>query len=95
MASLAFENVMMEHFDIDDTNTRKTLLSIDEADQNRVLDSLTSKLYQSIMDKVYDIDFNGVEETKGDITKLQNYEEMFWLIFYNHQYLQIHNHQVS
>ena len=92
MASLAFENVMMEHFDIDDTNTRKTLLSIDEADQNRVLDSLTSKLYQSIMDKVYDIDFNGVEETRGDITKLQNYEEMLECINIIKSIL-IENHQ--
>ncbi len=92
MASLAFENVMMEHFDIDDTNTRKTLLSIDEADQNRVLDSLTSKLYQSIMDKVYDIDFGGVEETKGDITKLQNYEQMLECINVIKSIL-IENHQ--
>lgn len=76
MVSIAFENVITEHFDVTDDYTRKTLLSIDEADQSKVLDSLTSKLYQSIMDKVYDIDFNGVEETKGDITKLQNYETM-------------------
>lgn len=76
MASLAFERVMTEHFDILDNNTRKTLLSIDEADQNKVIDSLTSKLYQHIMDRVYDIDFRGVEETKGDITRIQNYEQL-------------------
>lgn len=76
MVSIAFENVIQENFDVTDDITRKTLLSIDEADQNKVLDSLTSKLYQSIMDKVYDIDFGGVEETCGDITKLQNYDTM-------------------
>lgn len=56
MASLAFEKVISEHFDIGDSYTRKTLLAIDEADSNKVLDSLTSKLYQAIMDKVDDID---------------------------------------
>lgn len=76
MASLVFERVIAENFDVTDDYTRKTLLAIDEADQNKVLDSLTSKLYQSIMDKVEDIDFSGVEETKGDITTLQNYEQM-------------------
>ena len=76
MASLAFERVISENFDIEDDYTRKTLLAIDEADQNKVLDSLTSKLYKSIMDKVYDIDFSGVTETKGDITTLQNYDQM-------------------
>ena len=76
VASLAFERVISENFDIEDDYTRKTLLAIDEADQNKVLDSLTSKLYKSIMDKVYDIDFSGVTETKGDITTLQNYDQM-------------------
>lgn len=76
MASLAFEKVIREHFDMSDRYTLKTLLTIDEADQNAVLDGLTSKLYQSIMDKVYDIDFGGVEYTKGDITKVENYEQM-------------------
>lgn len=76
MASKLFEDVMLEYFDMQDDITRKTLLAIDEADQNKTLDSLTSQLYQQIMDKVSDIDFHGVIETKGDITKLQNYEQM-------------------
>ena len=44
MASRIYEDIMMEHFDINDDYTRKTLLSINEADQNKVLESLTSKL---------------------------------------------------
>ena len=57
MVSRIYESIIQENFDIQDTITRKTLLTIDEADQTKVLDSLTSKLYQSIMDKVDDIDF--------------------------------------
>lgn len=76
MASRIFEDIMMEHFDVHDDLTRSTLLSINEADQNKVLESLTSKLYQSIMDKVDDIDFGSIPDSKGDITKIQNYEQI-------------------
>lgn len=76
MVSRIYESIIQENFDIQDTVTRKTLLTIDEADQTKVLDSLTSKLYQSIMDKVDDIDFGSIPESKGDITAIQNYDQM-------------------
>lgn len=76
MVSKAYENIISEHFDISDDYTRHTLLTIDEADQNRVMESLTSKLYQSIMDKVDDIDFGSIPDSKGDITQIQNYDNL-------------------
>lgn len=76
MVSKAYEGVITEHFDIFDDKTRRTLLNINESDQNRVLESLTSKLYKSIMDKVDDIDFGSIPETKGDITQLENYDNL-------------------
>lgn len=76
MASRVYEEIMMEHFDVNDDYTRKTLLAIDEADQNKVLESLTSKLYQSIMDKVDDIDFGSIPDSKGDITQVENYDKL-------------------
>jgi hypothetical protein len=74
MVSKAYESIISEYFDITDRNTRHTLISIDENDQNKVLESLTSKLYQSIMDKVDDIDFGSIPNSKGDITQIQNYD---------------------
>ena len=71
-----FTRVMNEYFDVTDDKTRLTLLAIDEADQNKVMVSLTSKLYDSIMDKVDDIDFGEIPDTKGDITKLSNYTKL-------------------
>ena len=47
----------MEFFDITDTETRKVLLAVNEADQNKVLVSLTSKLYDNVVDRIDDIDF--------------------------------------
>lgn len=76
MVSKAYETVVTEHFDILDDRTRFTLLNINESDQNKVLESLTSRLYKSIMDKVDDIDFGSIPETKGDMTQLENYDNL-------------------
>ena len=65
-----------EYFDISDRFTRKALLTLNEADQNTVLVALTSKLYDSIVNKVDEIDFGDIPNTKGDITKLPNYEKI-------------------
>ena len=42
--SVYFEKVMNECFDITDSKTRKTLLSLNEAGQERVLISLSNNL---------------------------------------------------
>ena len=55
-----YNEIIKEHFDIMDNDTRKILVSIDEADQNQVLGNLATKLYDSIVKKVTDIDFIAV-----------------------------------
>ena len=55
-----FNDVITEHFDIHDNKTRKVLLALDETDQSSVLNSLTSKLYDNIVEKVDDIDFGDI-----------------------------------
>lgn len=72
----AFSKAMNEHFDITDNNTRKVLLAVNEADQEKILTSLTSKLYDNIMDKFDDIDFGEIPQSKGDITKVPNYDKI-------------------
>lgn len=71
-----YTQAMNEYFDITDTETRKMLLAVNEADQNKVLVSLTSKLYDNVVDKVDDIDFGEIEMTKGDIEKLPNFNTL-------------------
>lgn len=71
-----FTRAMNEYFDITDTETRKVLLAVNENDQNKVLVSLTSKLYDNVVDKVDDIDFGEIELTKGDIEKLPNFNTL-------------------
>ena len=71
----AFQEAM-KSFDITDKMTRAVLLSVNEADQNAVMTSLANKLYQHIVDKVDDIDFGTIPLSKGDITKIDNYDKL-------------------
>lgn len=86
-----FTEAMDKYFDTDDTMTRNVLLSVNEADQNIVLNSLANKLYENIRDKVDDIDFGTIPESKGDITKIDNYEELVQCIDTISQILQSYN----
>jgi len=74
--SKEFTTAVHEYFDIHDIETRKILLAVNEVDQNQILASLTSKLYNNIVDKVDDIDFGDIPRTKGDITQLPNYDKI-------------------
>lgn len=69
-------STMTEMFDLSDTKTRRYLLSLDEAGQNSILTNLTSKLYDHIVKKTTDIDYGQIPDTKGDITKLDVYEDL-------------------
>lgn len=71
-----YDTILNEYFDIEHRETRKVMLSINEADQNQVLSALTSKLYDHIVDRVDDIDFGDIPSTKGDITKLDRYQKL-------------------
>jgi len=65
-----------EFFDITHNETRKILMNVNEADQNQILASLTHKLYDNIVERVDDIDYGTIPNTKGDITKLENYAKL-------------------
>ena len=65
-----------KHFNINDDKTRKYLLSLNEADQNAVLQKLTERLYKKIMSKTYDVDYGIIPKSQGDITNLEYYDEM-------------------
>ena len=63
-----------EYYDITNRATRRKILSLTEAEQNAILTSITSKLYDKIVAKTDDIDYGEIPNTKGDITKLSNYK---------------------
>lgn len=71
-----FNALMHEHMNLSDRDTRRTIISLDEADQNQLLAALTSKLYDKIVEKVDDIDFGTIPRSRGDITKIENYSSL-------------------
>ena len=64
------------YFNNDDEKTRKVLLAVNEADQGVVAQALASKLYTHIIDKVDDIDYGTIPLSKGDIEKIDHYEQL-------------------
>ena len=64
------------YFNNDDEKTRKVLLAVNEADQSVVAQALASKLYTHIIDKVDDIDYGTIPLSKGDIEKIDHYEQL-------------------
>lgn len=71
-----YNEFIYEEFDLNDEATRKILLACNEAEQDRVMMSWTSKLYEAMIDKVDDIDFGEIPLSKGKMSKLSNYERM-------------------
>ena len=65
-----------ESFDLKDSKTRRILLALNEADQKSVLTSLTSRLYNNIVNKMDDIDYGTIPNSKGDITKIDNFDKL-------------------
>ena len=66
----------MHYFNIEDNYTRETLLSLNEADQSAVMQALANRIYKHIVDRVNDVDFGTIPLSKGDIKKIDHYEQL-------------------
>ena len=78
MVCTEFESVVREYMNFSD---RLTLQAISEAndspkDQSQILTALTSRLYDLIVAKADKIDYSTISKSKGDITKIQNYDQL-------------------
>ena len=69
-------NECMNYFNVEDKITRRVLLSVNEDDQSLVMSALANKLYGYIVDKISDVDFGTIPNSKGDIEKIDNYEQL-------------------
>ena len=68
--------IIRENMDLNDKETIRRLNIMNEANQNLFLVALTSKLYDKIQEKATRIDFSTIEQSRGDITKIQNFKSM-------------------
>lgn len=71
-----YESIINEFVDLTDRETLNYVASLDEAGQDQLLTSLTGKLYDKIVEKVDEIDFGTIPNSRGDITQIENYESM-------------------
>lgn len=69
-----YQQLIREYFDVSDTKTRKTIVALEDAEQTQLLAALSSALYDKIMEKVDDIDFGTIPRSRGDITKVEGFE---------------------
>lgn len=77
MISKEFQEIVKEYFDVfNDDNTRKCIIALEDSDQSRVLSSLSSSLYDKIIKEIDRIDFGDIPKSRGDITKVTNYDEL-------------------
>lgn len=65
-----------ELLDMTNRSNRRGILALNEEQSNTVLTALTSKLYDYIVSKVDEIDYGEIPDTKGDVTKLSNYDKL-------------------
>ena len=69
-----YNKLIREHFDISDKFTRKCIVALEDAEQTQLLTSLSSALYDKIVEKVDKIDFGTIPNSRGDITKVDGFE---------------------
>lgn len=69
-------DIVSENYDLSDSHTFNKVIMCTEAEKESVLVHLTSKLYNDIRNKVDVIDFGSIPQSKGNITKIDNYENL-------------------
>lgn len=75
-----FEEVVRSQFDYRDPSivheVARILREADTDSQNRMLEAVTNKMYNQIRAKADKIDFSSISKSRGDFTKIQNYETL-------------------
>ena len=70
-----YDKLIREYFDISDTKTRRAIISLNEdSKQDQLLSALASSLYDKIVAKVDKIDFGTIPKSRGDITRVEGFE---------------------
>lgn len=69
-----YDQIIRENFDLTDSYTRKYIATLEDAQQEQLIDALSAALYDKIVAKVDEIDFGSIPKSRGDITKVQGFE---------------------
>ena len=76
MICTEFDLIMRKYMDFSDRNTVRMVAEATTNNQTQILTALTSRLYDLIVDKADKIDYSTISKSRGDITKIQNYDKL-------------------
>ena len=76
MVCTEFEVLMRQYMNYSDRTTVRAIAEASVENQSQILTALTSKLYNLIVAKADKIDYSTIAKSKGDITKVQNYDQL-------------------
>lgn len=71
-----YMRVINDVYDLSDYYTKKKVLFCNEAQKTSNIEHLTNRLYNHIKANVDNIDFGTIPQSRGDITKIENYENL-------------------
>lgn len=69
-------SIMNEYYDLSDPYTNNKIILCTEAEKETNLENLANRLYMHIRDHTADIDFGTIPKSKGDITKIDNFDNL-------------------
>ena len=76
ISTTEYLSIVNEEYDLSDPYTKKKVLFCNEAQKNSNIEHLTNRLYKHIKEKSAEIDFGSIPRSKGDITKIENYQNL-------------------
>lgn len=74
MTPREYNEIIREYFNISDDKTRHYIIALEDEGKDQLLTSLSSALYDKIVDKVDKIDFGSIPQSKGDITRVDRFD---------------------
>ena len=69
-----YDQLVRENFNLSDRYTRKYIIALEDAGQEQLIAALSNALYDKIVSKIVDIDFGTIPMSRGDITKVEGYD---------------------
>lgn len=71
-----FDQIVKEYFNLFNAPTRRCISLLEDTEQTQMLNALSSALYKKITSDMDKIDFGSIPRSRGDITKIDKYEDM-------------------
>lgn len=70
-----YDQVIKENFNLFDAPTRRMIVALEDSEQTQMLNALSNSLYKKITSDMNKIDFGSIPRSRGDITKVEKFED--------------------